>query len=188
MSVTQQLYESVSLNDPEGRWELHGGKLREKPVMSHAHNEVMFELGHQIRVQLDPDVYLVRSNAGRLRLASDTVYIPDVFVIPRSAVDEMGADMPALETFAVPALLVVEVWSPSTGEYDIDQKIPRYAMHGDREIWRVHPRERSIEVWVRAEDGSYSHQIQQGGRLSPRWLPGVRVHFDPNFERASRGG
>jgi Uma2 family endonuclease len=187
MSVSQELYESVSVEDPEGRWELHEGKLREKPVMSYAHKEVMFEIGFQLGAQLDPDLFLVRSNAGRLRLAPDTVYIPDVFVIPRSAVGEMGANVPALDTYAEPARVVVEVWSPSTGEYDIDQKIPQYAVHGDREIWRVHPRERSIEVWVRAEGGSYSHQIQQGGTLSLRWLPGIRVDSDPIFKRIDRG-
>lgn len=188
MSVTQQILESTAHDNFEGRWELHDGKLREKPVMSHVHNEVMFELGHQIRVQLDPDVYLVRANMGRLRLASDTAYIPDVFVVPRSAVDEQGADSPSLEMFSVPALLVVEVWSPSTSQYDIDQKIPRYAMHGDQEIWRVDPRNHPIEVWVRAKDGSYDHRVQQGGTLTPAWLPGVRIDFDPIFKRAGRGG
>jgi hypothetical protein len=38
MAVSQQTYERVALEDPDGRWELHGGRLREKPGMTWAPN------------------------------------------------------------------------------------------------------------------------------------------------------
>jgi Uma2 family endonuclease len=44
-----------------------------------------------------------------------------------------------LELYVEPLPLVVEVWSPSTGQYDVDEKLPEYQRRGDLEIWRFHP-------------------------------------------------
>jgi Uma2 family endonuclease len=61
---------------------------------------------------------------------------------------------PGLEYYEQPLPLVVEVWSPSTGEYDIDSKLPEYQARGDKEIWRLHPYERTVRSWQRQPDGS----------------------------------
>ena len=82
MPIAEATYERVALEDPEGHWELHRGRLREKPAMSFAHNNVAFELGHALRLQLDPAAYQVRVNAGRVRRTDEVHYISDVLVIP----------------------------------------------------------------------------------------------------------
>jgi len=71
--------------------------------------------------------------------------IPDVCVIPREAVRRRRREYPAaLEVYDEPMVLVVEVWSPSTGESDIDDKLKEYQRRGDLEIWLIHPYERTL--------------------------------------------
>ena len=34
--------------------------------------------------------------------------------------------------------MVVEVWSPSTGDCNVDDKLPEYQRRGDLESWGIH--------------------------------------------------
>jgi Uma2 family endonuclease len=77
--------------------------------------------------------------------------------------------------------LVVEVWSPSTGGYDIDAKIPEYRRRGDLEIWRLHPFEKTLTAWGRQPDGSYTKRVFQGGTVQPVGLPNVTIDLDALF-------
>ncbi len=79
-------------------------------------------------------------------------------------------------------MLVAEVWSPSTGNYDVDAKIPEYQRRGDLEIWRLHPYDRMLTVWRRQEDGSYETFEQIGGSIQPFALPGVTIDIDSLFD------
>ncbi|CAA9537890.1 MAG: hypothetical protein AVDCRST_MAG73-1598 [uncultured Thermomicrobiales bacterium] len=178
MPVSERTYELVALEDPEGNWELHRGRLREKPSMSYRHNRGMMYLGIQLGQQLDPREFEVRVNAGRVRRANDTAYIPDVLVIPVSMIGPDKDRPDVLERYDGPLPLVVEVWSPSTGGYDVDEKIPEYCLRGDLEIWRLHPFERTLTIWRRQPDGSYDRTVVLGGRVSLMALPGATVDLD----------
>ena len=46
MPVSEETFERVALEDPEGRWELICGKLREKPAMTTEHGYVVQELDY----------------------------------------------------------------------------------------------------------------------------------------------
>jgi Uma2 family endonuclease len=181
MPVTERTYRAVALEDPEGQWELHRGRLREKPSMSFGHNDNMMELGRQLLTQLDRGVYRVRINSGRLRRQDETYYIPDVIVFPVEYSDHFRELPNSLEVYDRPVPLVVEVWSPSTGEYDIDSKLPEYQARGDLEIWRLHPFDRTLTVWRRQDDGSYETFAQTGGTIEPVALPGVTIDLDALF-------
>ena len=76
---------------------------------------------------------------------------------------------------------MIEIWSPSTGHYDIDEKIPGYQARGDLEIWRVHPYEHTIRVWRKRADGSYVESVHRGGELRPESLPGVVIDLGMLF-------
>ena len=178
MPLTRATYERVALDDPEGQWELHQGRLREKPSMSVGHNETMSELGFELRRQLDRAQFAVRINAGRARRADETYYIPDVFVIPIALTGPLRDRWDLLEVYDAPLPLVVEVWSPSTGAYDVDAKLPEYRKRGDLEIWRLHPRERTLHAWRRRPDGDYNEVVYHGGIVEPIALPGVRIDLD----------
>lgn len=89
---------------------------------------------------------------------------------------------PGLEVYEGPLPLVVEVWSPSTGEYDVDTKLPEYQRRGDLEIWRLHPFDRTLIAWRRQPDGSYSESQYTGGTVRPVALPGVAIDLDTLFD------
>lgn len=184
-TLTQAEYERIALSDePEIKWELHDGTLREKPGMTAKHNLEADTLVVLLGRQLDLDAFTVNGGRARLHSPSGDNYIPDVCVIPMSAVDrhirERGE---ALEVHDTPVPLVVEVWSPSTGRYDVDTKFPEYKRRGDLELWRVHPIERTVMVWVRQPDGSYIETFHTSGIIHLNALPGVSIRLTDLFRR-----
>jgi len=181
MPLTEQTYHRIALEDPEGQWELHRGRLREKPSMTFAHNDGMFEMGRQLGNQLDRRHFRVRVNAGRVRRADETSYIPDVCVLPIQLTDPFRERSDVLEVYDAPLPFVAEVWSPSTGDYDIDAKLPEYRKRGDLEIWRLHPFDRELTVWRRQPNGEYTESVFTGGIVEVQSLPGVSVDLDALF-------
>jgi Uma2 family endonuclease len=88
----------------------------------------------------------------------------------------------SLDAYADPLPLVVEIWSPSTGTYDMNAKLPDYQEHGDLEIWRIQPYDRTVTSWRCRPDGSYIESIHRGGTIRPDALPGVVIDLDELFE------
>ncbi|HET7092431.1 MAG TPA: Uma2 family endonuclease, partial [Thermomicrobiales bacterium] len=88
----------------------------------------------------------------------------------------------ALDACDEPLPLVVEVWSPSTGDYDVDTKIPVYMQRGDLEIWRVHPHERTVTSWVRQDDGTYQETVYSSGSIRLAAVPGVKIAVADLFD------
>ena len=81
-----------------------------------------------------------------------------------------------------PAIAIrVEVWSPSTGSYDVDTKIPEYQQRGDLEIWRIHPYERTLTAWRRQADGVYVETKHDRGEITLHALPEVTLLLDDLF-------
>ncbi|MDP9472452.1 MAG: Uma2 family endonuclease [Chloroflexota bacterium] len=178
MPVSERTYQQIILEDPEGQWELHGGRLREKPSMTFAHNRTIARLGSLLTQQLDWDEFDVRINAGWVRRPNEAYYIPDVFVVPVSMTEQFRDRSDILEVYDAPLPLVVEVWSPSTGDYDVDAKLPEYRRRGDLEVWRLHPYERTLTAWRRQPDGSYTEELYRGGTVQPASLPNVSIDLD----------
>ena len=94
------------------------------------------------------------------------------------------ADETGVEAYPEPLPLVVEIWSPSTGGYDVDTKLADYQQRGDAEIWRIDPRDRSLTSWVRQPDGSYVERRYTRGTVVPAALPGVSVELGELFRWA----
>jgi Uma2 family endonuclease len=182
MPVTAATFERLALEDPEGHWELHCGRAREKPAMTFGHNWTITMLATQFLKQIDPDHYFVHVNYGHLP-AAQTYYIPDIFIVPMERTIPSDARDDALEVYTGPALLVVEVWSPSTGGYDVDTKFPAYRACGDLEIWRIHPYQRTLTAWRWQPDGGHDETSYTGGTVAPVALPGVVVDLDALFRR-----
>ena len=179
--MSEQEYREFALGDTAGQWELVGGQLREKPWMSVEHDHVTIDLVEQLLLQLDRGQFRVSVGQARLRVSSDTYYIPDIAVIPTPMERALRETPRALNAYPDPVPLVVEVWSPSTGTYDVDAKIPDYKRHGVLEIWRIHPYERTLTSWVRQPDGSYSERVYRGGIVQPASLPGFAIDLDALF-------
>lgn len=181
MTVAELNFERLALSDPDRRWELHQGQLREKPLVSTRHNRSIHRLYSQLIQQLDLERFEIRSNSARTRRGEETYYVPDLMVVPSDHVTALPVRPDVLEVFDQPVPLVVEVWSPSTGDYDIDTKFPEYQRRGDAEIWRLHPFDRLLTVWHRQPDGTYAETIHAGGRVDIASLPGVTIDLDARF-------
>ena len=179
--TSNEAYERLALAEPDRKWELRDGIPREKPGMTAAHNDLEVTLGHMLMSQLDRSAYRVRIDAGRVRRPSATYFIPDVFVVPTAFVTPL-LDRHVLEVYDQPLPLVVEVWSRSTGDYDVEDKLAVYQQCGDLEIWRIHPYERTLTAWRRLPDGSYEETLHREGVVRPTALPGVEIDLAALFD------
>jgi Uma2 family endonuclease len=180
-TISEEAYRQFALGDPSGQWELHHGQLREKPGMSVEHGDIMMVLAALLHNQLDRNVFRVRAHHARLRRSADTYYVPDIAIIPTPMERALRERPGSLDAYADPLPLVIEIWSPSTGGYDINEKLPDYQRRGDLEIWHVHPYERTLTAWSRRPDGTYTESVYRGGIVHPESLPGVAIDLDALF-------
>lgn len=181
MVVSFKTYEQLVLEDQDRHWELHRGRLVEKPSMTWEHNITAQNLAAELTIQLDRSLYQVASNIGRISRPEESYFIPDVYVIPREMQRRLRQPR-RMEAYPEPLPLVVEIWSPSTGEYDIDSKLPEYMQRGDLEIWRIHPYERTLIAWRSQPNGSYTETLFADGSIQPIALPGVSILLAALFE------
>ena len=78
----------------------------------------------------------------------DTVVQPDICVIcDLSKLDERGC-------CGAPEM-IVEILSPSTLKKDLNVKFALYEESGVKEYWIVHPKDKTIHVFLLQEDGKY---------------------------------
>lgn len=162
--------------------EIHRGLLREKPSdRSESHNIAAERVTHQLVPQLDPARFAIRFNAGRVRRGDETWYIPGLYVAARADPPSLRDAPQRFEIFDDPLSLVVEIWSPSIGGYDVAEKLPEYMRRGDREIWFIHPVELTLTAWRRRDDGTYAESVFRDGRLELAAVPGVTVDLDALF-------
>jgi Uma2 family endonuclease len=180
MAVSEQEFRKLALEDPSGRWELYCGVPRRKPDMTLEHDTIMSDLHGTLWQQLGRARFQVRSNAGHVRRTGQNYFIPDVYVIPVALQEQLrGTCM--LESYDAPLPLVVEIWSPTTGDYDVETKLGEYQRRGDLEIWLLHPYSHFLAAWVRQPDDSYAETGYTGGTVQPAALPGVTIDLDALF-------
>jgi Uma2 family endonuclease len=183
MVVSAKTYEQVALEDPDGQWELYHGCLRQKPGMTFDHNRTIRKLAIRLTKQLDEFEFEVAMDLSRLHITTGSYYIPDLAVIPVALARRGQKDRATgLEVYEESLPLVVEVWSPSTGDYDVEVNLQEYKLRGDAEIWRLHPYERTLTAWRRQPDGSYTESLYRGGIVVPIALPNVGIDLDALFE------
>ena len=179
--ISEAAYQRFVLSGAGKGWELHDGRLVEKPGVTWEHMDIASLLSHLLQSQLDRREYRVFVES-RVRRPAATIFLPDVMVVP-TVYGELFRGRPGtLAIFSDPLPLIVEIWSSSTGEYDVDAKLPVYRQRGDLEIWRIHPYERTLTAWQRQLDGSYQETVHRGGIVTPVALPGVEIDLDELFD------
>lgn len=181
MPVSAETYQRVALEDTDHIWELECGRLREKPPMTADHEDTGRVLAMLLSRQLDITAFSVSTNTGRVRLSSGTFYVPDVAVIPRAYIRRLMERPGTFDVYEEPLPLVVEIWSPSTGDYDVETKLRAYRLRGHLEIWRIHRYERTLTAWRRRPNGSYTETLDREGMVQPVALPGVRINLADLF-------
>ena len=184
MQVSEQQYRDLVLRHPDEKWELHCGTLRRKPAMTWAHNETARNLRWLLERQLPKADFRVIVDQGRVRRSSRNYYIPDLYVVPMAMARRLFRDPRTLEAYPEPLPLVVEVWSPSTGNYDVEEKLEEYKARGDLEIWRIHPYERTLTAWRRQPDGTYTQTVFTEGTVTPIAFPNVSIPLASLFDWA----
>lgn len=152
MPVSEETFRRISLEDPDGHWELDGGCLRQKPDKTFERNQAIDLISRSLHLQLDPAEFVVRADTALIRRSATRYYIPDVMVIPRSMARRLFPEPGMWEVYTEPVLLVVEVWSPSTGRFDVTDKLTEYQRRGDQEVWLIHPLRQTLTVWRRQAD------------------------------------
>ncbi|MBA3450056.1 MAG: Uma2 family endonuclease [Chloroflexia bacterium] len=175
-TLSEQAYRELALNEEDRFWELWDGVPVEKPWMSIEHNAVALYLGVALANQLDRRLYRITVNGDRARPSPRNSYIPDVIAISAAYQDPL--DRRALGIYTDPLPLVVEVWSPTTGDYDIEAKLPVYRTRGDLEIWFIYPYERTLTARRRQPDSTYTEERYKGGIVPVASLPGVSIDLD----------
>ena len=180
-TVAARVFEEIAYEDRDGRWELHEGRLRGKPFVSQQHGDLYYQLGLQLGILVDRNAMWINTNNPRVRTPNGNVYIPDLVVIPAELGRSHRAPEHRLAIYDEALPLVVEVWSPSTGDYDVATKVPAYQARGDQEIWRLHPFDATLTIWRRRPDGSYDEETRATGVVEVASLPGVRIDLDALF-------
>ncbi len=181
MVLSAETYRRIVSEDTNGTWELVDGRLREKPALSFQHHDTSFFLGFLLQGQLDRASFRVHVNGSRLERNERTYFVPDIAVIPVELFGPLQAIPNALNLYVQPLPLVVEVWSPSTGTYDGDEKIPQYMARGDKEIWRLYPYEKTLKAWRRQPDGAYVESFHRNDTVQADFLPNVSINLASLF-------
>lgn len=179
--MSEEQFRQFVLTQPDGQWELHDGRLVEKPGVTWEHADIAMELAYLLRHQIPRDEYRVFIES-RVRRPAVTIFMPDVMVVPTAYGEPFRGRPGSLAIFSDPLPLIVEIWSSSTGDYDIDAKLPIYQQRGDLEIWLIHLYERTVTSWQRQPDGSYQETIHRGGSVRPVALPGVEIDLGALFD------
>jgi hypothetical protein len=122
--MSEQAYQEFVLSGAKDAWAVHDGRLVEKPGATWKHGGIIALLSHLFQLQLDWSEYQVRINEGRVRKPADTIFIPDLLVVPTAYGEPLRGRPGMLAIFSGPLPLVVEVWPSSTGVYDVDAKLP----------------------------------------------------------------
>ena len=183
LAVSEEAYERISLDNPKARWELVHGRLREKPGMAWDHRDIISQLAFLLQSQLSRAEFRVHVAESRVRRTTGTIFIPDLVVVPTEFGREFRGRPDRLAVHTPPLPLVVEVWSHSTGDYDVETKFPEYRARGDEEIWRIHPYDRTLTAWRRQADGTYTENVYTEGAVQPIPLPGVTIVLDELFDQ-----
>lgn len=178
MPVSEKRYIQLALEDPEGKWELVDGCPRKKPFMSWEHGHTARELTFMLNLQLDRTQWEVVHDSGKVRRNERNYFQPDLCVVPMELIRRTFTRPGMFEAYAEPLPLVVEVWSPSTGEYDVTDKLEDYKRRGDLEIWLIHPYRHTLSAWRRQPDGTDEETVFQGGTVRPAFLPNVTIDLD----------
>ena len=180
--MSERAYQELALRQPDGFWELWGDGPRQKPAMTYAHNVVPRTLRDILLEQLPRREFVIAETA-KLRTRDGHYFIPDLCVFPRVLQTPLREKPRTFEVYSPPVSLVVEVWSPSTGEYDVEKKFPEYRARGDEEIWRVHPYDLTVTVWRKQASGSYTETLYRAGdTMHVMSLPNVQIVLDELFE------
>lgn len=175
----------------EERWELIDGVPYDmSPAPSRKHQALSREIEFQIIGFLKGKPCQVYDAPFDVRLPAffnqeddevDTVVQPDIVVIcNREKLDDKGCR-------GAPDW-VIEILSPHTVQKDLKVKSALYERHGVRELWFVHPIDRSVMVFVLGPDGAYGRPRFYGPEdtVESAAVPELKIDLKTAYAEAER--
>jgi len=139
--------------------ELINGFIKMLPAPRSVHVEVCYNISWHLgaiirknkgKCKVYPAPFDVRfpRNGEKTNGKIDTVVQPDICVVcDLSKIDEYGC-------CGAPDM-IVEVFSPSTGKRDINEKFTLYEEFGVKEYWIVYPKDKAVHVFLLCDNGKY---------------------------------
>lgn len=189
MSTAQKLSRPYTYADyqqwtEDERWELIDGVAYAMTAPLRIHQEVVFEVGGQIRDYLKSQSAACKAYvapfAVRLPKANqsdeqtDTVVEPDIIVVcDKTKLDRCGCR-------GAPNW-VIEVLSASTALKDMNLKRDLYEKHSVKEYWIVQPEERWVMVYTLNEQGAYGKPLVLGMDEATQVLSFAGLTIDWDF-------
>ena len=159
---------------PRVREELVAGRIVAMAPPRPVHGVIVQNAAFEIRRRLRPPCRLVGEAA--VRIDDTTLFGADLAVT-------CGRFEPMVET--VDPVLVVEVLSPSTRDFDLGRKANAYSeLPSCREIWLIDSERRWVRVWRRLAEGwSVSLPMRGSGRFESAVL-GDGIELDALYEES----
>jgi len=153
-------------NLPEGTLaQLINNQLVMSPAPSDTHQKVLMDIANRIYN------YLEKNPLGIIRIAPYDVYLdrrnafqPDIIFIN----DERKGLIRDNGLHGAPDL-AIEILSPHTGKYDLEDKMEVYAANGVKEYWIVEPHEKRAKGYWLVED-EYHLFAEETGVLNSKLL------------------
>jgi Uma2 family endonuclease len=154
--------------------------VREPPGPSASHQRMVVGLCCQIEIALEHTPWRVYVAPFDVRLPKsveeddqvDTVVQPDVLIV---------CDVQKVDARGVRGApdWIAEVLSPYTASHDQVVKLPAYERAGVREVWLVHPIERTLAIY-QLKGGRYGHPsvFELKGKTRIAAVPGVTIDWD----------
>jgi Uma2 family endonuclease len=144
---------------PEGTLvQLIKNQLVMSPSPSFTHQKVLASLFNKMYVQVEKD------KSGILLVAPFDVYLdrknafqPDIIFIAKENISRIKDN-----GLYGPPDLAIEILSPSTGKYDLEDKMDVYAANGVKEYWIIEPHEKLATGYWLAEDEYHEFESQNG--------------------------
>ncbi|MDE2785095.1 MAG: Uma2 family endonuclease [Chloroflexota bacterium] len=137
----------------------------------------MAPIGNRHRNSVNWVAHLMREPIGRramvqvqapIQLDDFTMPEPDIAVIRLRSINDLASVLPS------DVYLIVEV-ADSSLEFDLGEKLARYAVAGIPEVWIANLRAGELVVNTKPEGAAYAHVrvIPLGGTVSPQAFPDV---------------
>jgi Uma2 family endonuclease len=182
MVTTAKRYtvEEVALlsEEHEGdRHELIDGELfvTPMPLMKHqaVSSNIVYALEQHVR---NNALGVVRTAPTGVRLASDTLLIPDACFVASARLAILGDWL-----IEGPPDLVVEILSRGTRRRDRETKREVYARFGVREYWIIDPVANSVTILVLSGESFVEAPLGEGDVIQSRVLPDLGLALDEVF-------
>lgn len=135
----------------------------------------------QLLAPIGLERWMVRIDSGRLSCVDETSCIFDLFTAPSGVPNQDWERFEILRSYGESTLLVINVWSPLTGSYDVEKNQPEYRLRRNLEILRIHPFGRTLFTRRRQWNGHHAEPHHRDGTIEPAAVPGVRIDLDELF-------